>query len=641
VPYHPLSAETALPVDGDRIAPEPRPDARTPRRFMSPFDVPTPPGAEGWEQMYPYYTLFSPERRASEEDRCWFFDSMHFPEPIPPFDSVSADSTFLAFGQSNTRLFCVPPALGVDHRIVNGYVFISVNGVSDPEEIERRVGLFIPRASHYYRHWDDLYSRWEAKMMAAIREVDGIRVPHLPDAEDESVITSGSGVGSANEVLVAYNRCLESIHRVWQYHFELLNLGYAAHLTFFTFCRQAFPDISDQAVTKMVSGVDFLLLRPDAELKRLARVALDLRLADAFEDGRPPEVIEARLAASEAGRQWLAELARTKDPWFNLSYGSGFYHHHRSWIDDPAHPFAAIGGYIRRLGRGEDITRPMEGLARERDRVIAEYRALLRTSDSRRVFDDTLGLAQKVFPYVENHNFYVEHWYHTVFWNKVREFGALLARGGFFARPDDIFFLHRHEVSNALCDLLLAWASGSEARGPRYWPPIVEKRRAILEALRSWSPPPALGPAPDTMTDPLMIMLWGMTPAQVQKWLAPTEEDEGGGGHELRGLAGSPGVAEGRARLALRSADLDALEDGEILVCPVMLPSLTIVFGKLNGAVSDSGGVMSHAAIVAREYGLPAVVGAGIATHTIKTGQRIRVDGNIGVVTILDERGDG
>jgi pyruvate, water dikinase len=607
-----------------------------PRSFLSPFAVATPPGAEGWEQMYPYYALFSPECRASEESRCWFFDSMHFPDPIPPFDTVTADAAFLALGQSNTRLFCIPPALGLNYRIVNGYVFISMNGVSDPAEIERRVEVFIPRAGYYYRNWDELYARWEAKMLAAIRELEGLRVPELPHAEDESVITSAAGVGSANDVLVAYNRCLESIHRVWQYHFELLNLGYAAYLTFFTFCRQAFPDISDQAVTKMVSGVDFLLLRPDAELKRLARAALDLGVADAFEDGRLPGAIEARLAESAAGRQWLAELARAKDPWFNLSYGSGFYHHHRSWIDEPSRPFAAIGDYIRRLERGEDVTRPLEALRLERDRVIAAYRALLPTSDSRKVFDDTLGLAQRVFPYVENHNFYVEHWYHTVFWNKAREFGALLARGGFFDRPDDIFFLHRHEVSNALYDLLLGWASGAEARGPRYWPPIVAKRRAILEALKRWSPPPALGPAPDAITDPTMIMLWGMTPDQVQRWLAPPEAGGGGSERELRGFAGSPGVAEGPARIVRESADLNVLVSGEILVCSAMLPSWTTVFGKVQGAVSDSGGIMSHAAIVAREYGLPAVVGVGVATSVIKNGQRIRVDGNIGVVTILD-----
>jgi pyruvate,water dikinase len=75
---------------------------------------------------------------------------------------------------------------------------------------------------------------------------------------------------------------------------------------------------------------------------------------------------------------------------------------------------------------------------------------------------------------------------------------------------------------------------------------------------------------------------------------------------------------------------------GEILVCPITAPSWAPVFAKIGGAVSDIGGIMSHAAIVSREYGLPAVVGTGFGTKNIKTGQRIRVDGNTGIVTVLD-----
>ena len=82
--------------------------------------------------------------------------------------------------------------------------------------------------------------------------------------------------------------------------------------------------------------------------------------------------------------------------------------------------------------------------------------------------------------------------------------------------------------------------------------------------------------------------------------------------------------------------DIGALETGEILVCPVTAPSWGPVFGKIKAAVSDIGGMMSHAAIVAREYGMPAVVGTGTATQRIRTGDRLRVDGDQGIVTILD-----
>ena len=268
----------------------------------------------------------------------------------------------------------------------------------------------------------------------------------------------------------------------------------------------------------------------------------------------------------------------------------------------------------------------------ERDRITEEYRGLLPDDEARAAFDQNLGLARTVFPYVESHNFYVEHWYHTIFWNKVREFGALLARNRFLDDAEDVFYLQRHEVLDALVDLRLAWAAGSEARGPGYWPPIVARRKEILEAARRWTPPPALGAVPEAITEPMTIMLWGITTERVQEWASP--------GHDrsatLTGFAGAPGTAEGTARVILDVRQLDELEEGEILVAPVTSPSWTPVFGKVAAAVSDIGGIMSHAAIVAREYGLPAVVGTGDATSRIRTGDRVRVDGGLGTVTILD-----
>ena len=81
---------------------------------------------------------------------------------------------------------------------------------------------------------------------------------------------------------------------------------------------------------------------------------------------------------------------------------------------------------------------------------------------------------------------------------------------------------------------------------------------------------------------------------------------------------------------------LGELEDGEILVAPVTSPSWTPVFHRIAGAVLDTGGIMCHAAIVAREYGLPAVVGTGTGTKRIRSGDRLRVDATTGVVTILE-----
>jgi pyruvate, water dikinase len=600
------------------------------RGFMSPFAVPTPEGCEGWESMYPYYALFSEERRSSEEARGWFRDGMHFPEPMFPFDFVTADSPYLCLGQANSRIFAVPPALGIDHRVVNGWVYMSANPVTEEAEIGRRAEIFQKRAGYYFENWDELYGRWREKVEKTIAEIDELEVPDLPELEDESVVMEGRGFGSSHTLLVAYNRLLESVDLIWQYHFEFLNLGYAAYLAFYELCKQSFPDITDQAIATMVSGIDVILFRPDNELKRLAGRAVEDGIADAVASAATEDELRAALAASEAGDAWLSDWESVKDPWFHYSNGNGFYHHHRSWIDDPAVPIAALGSYIGRIKAGEDIARPLDELIAERDRITEGYRGLL-SDEQAAAFDQSLGLARTVFPYVESHNFYVEHWYHTIFWNKVREFGALLARNGFIGQAEDIFYLQRHEVLDALTDLRLAWAAGSEARGPGYWPPIVARRKEILDAARAWSPPPALGAVPEAITEPMTIMLWGITTERVREWADPREADDA----TLTGFAGSPGVVEAHARVVMDVGDLGDLEDGEILVAPVTSPSWTPVFGKVAAAVSDIGGIMSHAAIVSREYGLPAVVGTGNATARIKTGDRLRVDGDTGTVTIV------
>ncbi len=105
----------------------------------------------------------------------------------------------------------------------------------------------------------------------------------------------------------------------------------------------------------------------------------------------------------------------------------------------------------------------------------------------------------------------------------------------------------------------------------------------------------------------------------------------------LRGIAASPGVAEGPARVVLREDADETVRPGEILVAPFTDPGWTPYFMQAAGIVMDMGGMLSHGSIVAREYGIPAVVNVGAATQTIKTGQLVRVDGAHGKVTVLSD----
>jgi pyruvate,water dikinase len=600
----------------------------------SPLEVALPRECDGWEEMYPPHALFAEDRRALEESRFWFQDAVHYAEPCYPFDTVCLDSTLAGLSQASARLFLVPTSLGFEHRTLGGYVYLSPNSITDEPTIAERAELFTARGGHYYEHWNELDTQWREKVQAEIRALDALAVPELPDVEDEALVSEGRGVGSGHALLLAYDRLLEGFDRVGQYHFELVNLGYGAYLALYEECRRSFPDISDQAIAKMVSGIDVVALRPDDELRRLAERAVELGVAEKIRSARGEDDLISALAHTNAGDRWLADYREAKDPWFCFSYGNGFYHHHRSWIDDPSLPIAMIGSYVARLQAGEGIRRPQDAVLAERDRTTDEYRALLPTH-SREAFDGQLQLARTVFPHIEDHNFYIDHWSHTVLWNKAREFGTLLAAHAFLADPEDMFFLRHGEVRSALEELRLHWSSGGAGvpRGPSLWPATVERRKRIFEALRRWAPPPALGQTPEAITEPVTIMHWGITTERVRDWL---QTSDGTATDTIPGIAGSPGVAEGPARVILDVEQLDDLQNGEILVAPFTSTSWTPVFGRIAAAVTDAGGIMSHAAIVAREYGLPAVLGTGIATKQIATGDLIRVDAANGIVTIIE-----
>ena len=95
------------------------------RAFPSPFDVSIPAACAGWEEMYAQHALVSEERRDFEEGRFWFQGAVHASEPFYPFDAIVLDYIVVACNQASSRLFVVPPSLGLEYRIVNGYYYAS------------------------------------------------------------------------------------------------------------------------------------------------------------------------------------------------------------------------------------------------------------------------------------------------------------------------------------------------------------------------------------------------------------------------------------------------------------------------------------------------------------------------------------
>jgi phosphoenolpyruvate synthase/pyruvate phosphate dikinase len=174
-----------------------------------------------------------------------------------------------------------------------------------------------------------------------------------------------------------------------------------------------------------------------------------------------------------------------------------------------------------------------------------------------------------------------------------------------FDRRDDILYLHRAEVPG----LILA---PEDQRG------VVADRRAEHDHFRRITPPRVVGRPTD------------VAPNDRFDGVRFAKDDEA----VVRGTGASAGIVRGPARIVLGPDDFERVQPGDILVAPSSNPSWVALFAIAAGLVTNTGGVLSHAAVVAREFGLPAVVGTGDATTRIADGQILELDGTTGFVRL-------
>jgi pyruvate,water dikinase len=260
--------------------------------------------------------------------------------------------------------------------------------------------------------------------------------------------------------------------------------------------------------------------------------------------------------------------------------------------------------------------------ARRADAVARARRRL--SGDALERFNRALSFAEVVYPQREDNVVYTDNLPAALVRQVGLEMGRRLVERGRLGRATDMAMLSFDEM-------------GSDADLKA----LVSQRRSEIAWVRAhpgprcYGPPP--GPAPDLGWLPAAsrrlnsALLWALdeelTPA------APTEGDD------LGGLGASPGVVTARVRVLRSVFEIEKLRAGEVLVCPVTTPAWTLVFPRAAALVTDGGSLLSHAAIVAREHGIPAVVGTGNATDRLRDGQMVTVDGNRGVVTAASATG--
>ncbi len=185
--------------------------------------------------------------------------------------------------------------------------------------------------------------------------------------------------------------------------------------------------------------------------------------------------------------------------------------------------------------------------------------------------------------------------------------GKRLAQARLIDTPDDVFYLHVQEI-------------GATLREPHDLRDLVATRRTEQSWRRRIRPPKRLG------KPPVSAGKGRFYPDAIQQ----TDD------RILRGIGASAGTGRGPARVVLSPESFDRVQPGDVLVCPSSNPSWVPLFGIIAGLITDTGGVTSHAAVVAREFGIPAVVGTGEGTRRLRDGQQVEIDGNAGVVRSFD-----
>ena len=432
-------------------------------RFPDPHEFQVPPELDGWEEMYPSHYLFSQDRADWEKAQFWYQDKIHAPEPMPPLDLIFQEAWQISLSQYTTRVFCIPPAQGIAQRMVGCYMYICAIAPPPEEIIAEKAGHFEKRVFYVFEHYDELWDKWLKKFKALGEEMKAVQIPpELPKfVPDDQVLPAPRGFYVSYDLIEAFDKLVNQMFKGWQYHFEMLNLTYLAYLMFADVARKLFPGISESAIGKMVAGAYVSMFKPEEELCRLAKLANESSdVAGILKRDKSAAEKEAELQKTSAGKNWLAEFEKSKDPWFYVSCGSGWFYHEGSWLTNPDIPYGYIRGYVERLEKGETIERSLDKIEKQRDEIVAEYRQLIKTDDDRKAFDDAYNTIRTIYRYAEDHLFWVEHWFHTIWFSKIREIGTLLVNNGMLNEVDDIFMFNRYEIPELLTELATGWALG-------------------------------------------------------------------------------------------------------------------------------------------------------------------------------------
>jgi phosphohistidine swiveling domain-containing protein len=541
----------------------------------------------------------------ADEKRYWLRDSLHFSEGMVPASIATLDDAQTWGAQLGAEIVGVPPTLGSVNRLAGTHVYIGTIDVDTEWQIQARATRFGQYVTPILSGFDSYWSMRAGELQAAYDHFDNLDLTALDRGQ----------LWTALKDAYAFHR------RAWFIHFEVMYVLTANYLAFYSLAEEI--GLEGSQVSAFLSGRQTFYSKTDEELWNLARRAIDLGVQDPLLHAGPAD-IRTRIQALPNGSSWLAQFDS-----FLAAYGQRTEETCRvdtpSWIEDPAPALYAIGAFLSKP-EGFDFHQARAAAIAERDERIEDARRAVNGPDLRRFNEALAGNQAANFAWWnEEHNYLIDRRAAIPVRRATLELGARLAADGAIGQPEDLFFLFKPELFGVM--------NGDASAGRwRELTAMIPDRRAYFEHWRTRGPelPTMLGTIPDTVPDPIMIEVFGLSGHFLR-----TLSQDGESTAEIRGFPAARGTVEGVAKVIMTVADLHHVEPGDILVCGGTTTEWTPVFGIIKACVCDTGGSLTHAAIVSREYGIPCVVGTAVATKEIKTGDRIRVDGRAGTVRVL------
>jgi phosphohistidine swiveling domain-containing protein len=535
-----------------------------------------------------------------DEDKFWFLD-FHWSRGLTPLAAFAWGQDGYCWGtQHAAEALPLPPGRGITSRFAGTHLYGSAIPEEDPRQIGARAARLGTNLPHFLQNYRAIWAAGRDELEATWDHFHGLDLTAVPTGDLPALLTQAR----------RYHQ------RSMEIHFDVMYPLLVNFLGFYGACAEM--GIDTNQIGKFLQGEDTKIMETDRELAKLAVKAKQAGLRPVFDAHTGADIRTALSAHGGSAAQWLTDF----DDFLQV-YG------HRqeatcdvgvpSWIEDNTIPLDLIRSFVLK-DTDHDFEAAARNAVEERESAIEAARSGL-TREEQAVFDAGLRSNQEAnFPWwQDDHNYYID----LKVMIPLRRVCQELSRRVGADASDDTLYLFWPE----LLDVAHGKPYGGELRS------LVHDRRQYFDhwGARRGSMPKVLGTVPDAVDDPVLIEIFGLNPASIRAVQNPNAAQE----TVLTGVAAAKGQATGTARVLQSSDDMHRLEPGSILVCESTSPSWTPAFGKIAGAVCDGGGMLSHAAIVGREYGVPTVTAVGVATIAIADGDQIEVDGTHGRVTIL------